>query len=165
MSDVETRSPSKRTQATLPPAFLHFHIGGFSGHSWELAWTEGRRWLREHAHGYGLLKSTSWRPYSLPERSPWGRFGRLLDDLKLWDWPDTFVDNNVLDGTQWSIEIHWKGQRQKTYGSNAFPDGFDRLERALRRLASTIDASNDEVEYMPLATTCRDSLDDPSTRQ
>lgn len=47
---------------------------------------------------------------------------KLYNELYINEWKKSYEDPNVLDGTQWELEIKLNGRRKRTYsGSNAYP--------------------------------------------
>ena len=56
-------------------------------------------------------------------------FFERLRDLYIGEWRKKYVNNNILDGTQWSLTIKYNnGKPQaKYYGSNAYPYSFEGL--------------------------------------
>lgn len=53
---------------------------------------------------------------------------KILKELKVIDllnWKSEYVDQYILDGTQWSIEIVRKGRNIKKHGSNMYPKEWD----------------------------------------
>ena len=54
-------------------------------------------------------------------------FMQALQDLHFGEWKSQYVNPEVQDGTQWSLELHFSnGQRTVSFsGSNAYPDNFD----------------------------------------
>ena len=40
--------------------------------------------------------------------------------MRVWEWLPEYC-NEVLDGTCWSLELEWAGQRVVSRGSNGFP--------------------------------------------
>lgn len=60
----------------------------------------------------------------------------LVDRLYLCEWPRSSINKDILDGTQWSIDIKFQGRRTiKKFGSNKFPPYFPELEKAMRKLS------------------------------
>ena len=56
-------------------------------------------------------------------------YGRLF----LHEWKKKYVDLNVLDGTQWELEIKLtKGRKRSYYGSNMYPPYWENLKRLFR---------------------------------
>lgn len=44
----------------------------------------------------------------------------------------------ACDGTQWEIMVTYNGNlKKKVFGSNAYPEGFDKIERLFKRLLRT----------------------------
>ena len=60
----------------------------------------------------------------------------IIDKLYICEWPRTSIDKDILDGTQWSIEIKYQGRRTiKKFGSNKFPPYFSELKKAMSKLS------------------------------
>ena len=60
----------------------------------------------------------------------------IINKLYICEWPDSSIDKDILDGTQWSIEIKYQGRRKiKKHGSNKFPPGFTEFLKAMRKLS------------------------------
>ena len=58
---------------------------------------------------------------------------RLFNELYVHEWKKKYIDPDVLDGTQWSLEISLSGRRKRTvYGSNAFPPYWRELMSLFR---------------------------------
>lgn len=59
----------------------------------------------------------------------------MIPKLYILEWPTSSIDSNILDGTQWSIEIKYQGKRKiKKHGSNKFPPYFTELVKAMSKL-------------------------------
>jgi hypothetical protein len=59
----------------------------------------------------------------------------IIPKLYILEWPSSSIDSNILDGTQWSIEIKYQGKRKiKKHGSNKFPPYFTELVKAMSKL-------------------------------
>lgn len=55
-------------------------------------------------------------------------FLKALADLHLEKWEDDYVDPDILDGTQWELELTFKNGTARTWdGSNAYPPNFTSL--------------------------------------
>ncbi len=53
---------------------------------------------------------------------------KLYGKLYLHEWKKNYVDSEVLDGTQWELEISLIGKRKRSYGgSNAYPPYWKEL--------------------------------------
>ena len=57
-----------------------------------------------------------------------GVIKKLYEELCIHEWKRKYVDNDILDGTQWSLRIKLTGGRERHYyGSNEFPILWDEL--------------------------------------
>lgn len=99
---------------------IHAEVGGFTGDSYiaeiDLAGRKG-----------------SWKKYRYSEET----FSRTIDDkevadficqLKMIDflnWKSSYVEPDILDGTQWNIVVIREGRTIKKYGSNKYPLGWE----------------------------------------
>ena len=50
-----------------------------------------------------------------------------LIETNLLNWKRNYYDNDILDGTQWEIEIIRDGRNFKRYGNNNYPKEWERL--------------------------------------
>lgn len=57
-------------------------------------------------------------------------FDQKLDEIGVRNWDHNYIDEAVLDGIQWDLEI----DDMKWSGSNAFPQGFDDMVSLLTDL-------------------------------
>ena len=57
----------------------------------------------------------------------WTDLLQSLDSLHIDDWAEQYDDPDVLDGTQWSLDIVYSEGKEGAYywGSNKYPDNFD----------------------------------------
>lgn len=77
-----------------------------------------------------------------PTAEDWERFWSAAEACDLWNWTRRYDDPDILDGTQWQVEITLGSRRLKSSGSNAYPGGegdgssklFTSLLRAVRKL-------------------------------
>ncbi|MBK7764450.1 MAG: hypothetical protein IPI46_14110 [Bacteroidetes bacterium] len=51
-------------------------------------------------------------------------------------WEAEYDDPNTLDGTQWELEFEFLNTKFRTYGSNAYPRGFNTFLRKLKKVLS-----------------------------
>jgi hypothetical protein len=49
-------------------------------------------------------------------------------------WKKLYTNPDILDGTSWSVSIKYNGERFKSTGSNAYPEGFDEFTKNVRKL-------------------------------
>jgi hypothetical protein len=60
---------------------------------------------------------------------------KFLEELKLTNllnWKAEYWDNNILDGTQWSVEIVTDGRVISKSGSNDYPEGWEMFCKLIR---------------------------------
>lgn len=63
---------------------------------------------------------------------------KFLEELKIIDlmnWKSKYIDNEILDGTQWSIEIVRKERNLKKYGSNVYPKTWRAFCDLIKRIS------------------------------
>ena len=105
---------------------FEFEYGGFcSGYETHSYTIVGEKVLFELGHGF------SQEPFDLPDDEPITKeeFLERLAELHIGEWKKNYVNPLVLDGTQWSIDIEYEGDRKPVHidGSNAFPYNFNDL--------------------------------------
>ena len=103
-----------------------FEYGGFcSGYETHSYTFVGEKVLFEFRHGFGQ------EPFDLPvyESITKEEFLGRLAELHIGEWKKNYVNPSILDGTQWSIDIEYEGDRKPVHidGSNKFPYNFDDL--------------------------------------
>ena len=79
-----------------------------------------------------------------PSPEAWARFWLAVETAGVWRWAAVYHNHEIMDGTQWSLELEHQGQAVKTSGSNAYPGcvgpvysnscEFGQLLKALRHL-------------------------------
>lgn len=58
-----------------------------------------------------------------------------LYNLHLEYWKKEYIDHNIMDGTQWTVEIYYAdGKVKEIYGSNKYPQNFEKLEKIFSRV-------------------------------
>lgn len=58
---------------------------------------------------------------------------RLYSDLHVHEWKKNYIDPDVLDGTQWHLDIRFTNSRKRSYyGSNDFPPYWNELVKIFR---------------------------------
>ncbi len=106
-----------------------FIYGGFAGIHKKVYTISGDEVLCETE---SMIKTLS---ADHPEEEPLDReeFLREIAKLHLGEWKKNYIDDTILDGVQWSIEIQYEDGRKPVhfYGSNDFPYNFDELLRLL----------------------------------
>ena len=77
----------------------------------------------------GKVKSNPWNHARLTAKN----FIMGIAEFHIGEWERKYINNNVPDGTQWSIDIEYDDERKPVHieGSNAFPYNFRELMRFL----------------------------------
>jgi hypothetical protein len=94
--------------------------------------------------GYRVIRSwrendapmPQWRPLAEVDRI---RIEDVLEQVEYWKWDQSYSDPHILDGTIWSIKVRGGktgGRRKNCDGMNEFPQGWDKLQAAIMKLAN-----------------------------
>jgi len=119
------------------PAFikeLYFCVGGFFSPS---HWI----YLNDEKYGKALRYVSPDRPYidiksdaadcnisTIPIGNKWAEFNKDLLMCYFIDWKDHYINQDILDGTQWQLNVTFdNGIKIKRYGSNAYPPHWKKL--------------------------------------
>ena len=82
--------------------------------------------------------------HSLDQREPLTKIvspeliEEFIERLKFIDflnWKSKYVDPDVLDGTQWEIEIIREGRNLKKYGDNSYPNEWEEFCKAIEKVS------------------------------
>ena len=89
----------------------------------------------------------------------WTDLLHSLDSLHIDDWAEQYDDPDVLDGTQWSLDIAYSKETEGAHywGSNKYPDNFDEFMRSKRivyHLNNTLCNSGATNNYNRLKVMC-----------
>jgi hypothetical protein len=58
----------------------------------------------------------------------------VFNDIDFLNWDKEYYIP-ALDGTQWTLKVTYNGNlKKKVHGSNAYPDGFRKVERLMKSL-------------------------------
>ena len=98
------------------PNTVHFGIGGFNGPCWDVELKTGALVVRETRAGYVEGKET----LVTPTVEAWSRFWQAVENTGVWQWQSRYF-SEVLDGTQWELELAHAGRTLRCDGSNAYP--------------------------------------------
>ena len=99
---------------------LYFYYGGFSGPFYEILCKDKQF---EISLGDIGVKDTYY--ISSPPEDKWETFWCFLDENQVWKWKKNYINQNVLDGTQWELDFSNSIKKIKSYGSNKFPNKRD----------------------------------------
>lgn len=116
------------------PEIFSAAIGGFGGPYYQVIWKDGT--LTYSTDLYGTPQKL------LIEPEQWRYFWKALIELGVWKWEERYNNPGVLDGTSWSIHIEYQGRSVKSFGSNAYPGGEQRIEPSVvfRRFCRAVSA-------------------------
>jgi hypothetical protein len=56
-----------------------------------------------------------------------------LKEVNLLNWKKKYINNDILDGTQWNIIIDVNGRKREKYGSNAYPKEWGMFSELISR--------------------------------
>lgn len=98
------------------PTIFNARIGGFLGPSYSVKLKDGSLVYSASKGGQEIDSSKI-----IPTAAQWREFHDALNNLNVWQWRTNYINPDVLDGTQWSLEIKFEDQSLKTCGSNCYP--------------------------------------------
>jgi len=111
------------------PETLEIRIGGFSGPCYGLVKVDETLEYQSNGCSNGAVHVSI-----VPTTARWKAFRCKLDKFNVWYWRRRYVDDNILDGTQWEMKLCYPDRRILTSGSNDYPPDFNLLIRAVRAL-------------------------------
>jgi hypothetical protein len=112
---------------------IEFSIGGFS---------QGNKTYRVEESAITCFEEAGYlvsKPPEMTEETPLSQEQQndlisLFNQLGFLNWEKSYWEN-ICDGEQWELMITYNGNlRKKVEGSNAYPKGFRKIERLLKRL-------------------------------
>ena len=116
--DNKTKKISKK------PSVLKFSLGGFSQGTTGIELV-GKEITRGFQYKEVLCS---------PTQEEWDIFLKALNTHNVWNWEEYYMNPDILDGTQWSLEIKAGSLKVKSGGSNEYPPEFDGLIQAIHDL-------------------------------
>lgn len=137
-----TTGPVDADAAGAPSSFT-FVVGGFLGPTDSYV-VSGTTLVHSHLDNSGDQDPELVQGEPTPEA--WAAFRAELDALDAWSWDSTYLNVDVMDGTQWVLGVEWDGRTIQSSGSNAFPgspgpeygEQFERLIAAVEALAASV---------------------------
>ena len=103
----------------IKPLHFEFSIGGYSGPCYNVKLKKGK--LLYHYSDGGNYFNPSEATVVVPTERKWLNFRKKLDIIDVWGWGASYDNPNVLDGTQWELEIDYEIKKISTNGSNSYP--------------------------------------------
>ena len=120
---------------------VNFFIGGYFGddHYFDISLASGSYILTyRHVQFDGMNRSKNdaiEQTKTLSEKEAVYLQG-IISKLYICEWPGSNIDSDILDGTQWSLEIKYQGiMKIEKHGSNKFPPYFPELLKAMSKLS------------------------------
>ena len=110
----------RKVSATSAPIRLVASIGGFHGPNYEVRWF--RRKLR--------YRTDESRASFVPSISDWVEFWAALDKIGVWSWHTSYHHPEILDGTQWALDLSDGSRSVRCTGSNRYPRSFQKFLKA-----------------------------------
>jgi hypothetical protein len=104
-------NPEVKDQSQYPAVFS-FSYGSFADYR-EVRWENDGLVYRQDLRAEVITLS--------PTVADWRRFWALSEAVNLWEWREYYMNDEILDGTQWELEVEFQGQKVVSGGSNAFP--------------------------------------------
>jgi hypothetical protein len=101
------------------PELLEVSIGGFDGPSYKVFFKDQEMSYLYRASSHPKDKK---KFIILPVTdTQWNDFRQNLDMLNIWSWPTSCRNQNVMDGTQWKVVLHYPDRSIDASGSNSYP--------------------------------------------
>ncbi|MDO5835382.1 MAG: HEAT repeat domain-containing protein [Methanobacterium sp.] len=66
----------------------------------------------------------------------WIDFWEMMDQIDIFDWKESYTDDDVYDGDLWSLKIQFHDKTLTSGGSNAYPPAFRQFLFAIQELTS-----------------------------
>jgi len=71
--------------------------------------------------------------YILPIKE-WKKYSNKINKITK-KWAAKYVNNNIMDGYQWSLSFLFRnGEKKDYYGSNSFPDNWNDFKKILTKI-------------------------------
>jgi hypothetical protein len=134
LESARGRLPEPKQRAlrpVSPPKAFYLTIGGYpTGYS-AVLW---RRGVLRYMPPMSRLRDANNR-LLVPSAEEVRWFAQRLRRIGVYAWERRYEFPDICDGTGWSLRINWPGQgRVRSDGSNASPERFRSLVRAVRQL-------------------------------
>jgi hypothetical protein len=110
---------------------IEFTIGGWDSSSTLIL--EGGKILVFPYPGFNIGNDSPAVNHS-PSNEEWLEFSKSLDQLNVENWKRSYQYRGIEDGTQWHLKIQTKSSKIDTGGSNAYPENFNGLLKAINML-------------------------------
>lgn len=111
---------------------IEFTIGGWNRKS-KLILDGGKVLVFPYPMNFNLKNGTPAVSYS-PTDENWLEFLQNIDQLNVVEWKKSYSNPAILDGTQWNLKILTNSTEIHSGGSNAYPENFNGLLKAINKL-------------------------------
>lgn len=93
----------------------------------------------------GILMGTK---FSDSEKNKFHEFiDKLINKIMVFTWDNYYSNEDVLDGEEWRVIIHYKSGRTRSFsGMNAYPSNFDDFVKLCKAYDFAFDGSNYDFE-------------------
>lgn len=118
----------------FPDLHFKFHYGSFNGHI-QMESSFCGKFLQVSGGGWTGKDSL----IRLPDEW-WTQLRQVMIKLEVFDWQNTYMNHNILDGIQWGLEIKLAEISVKSAGSNDYPDEERLFRPFMAFLEKTIQA-------------------------
>lgn len=59
---------------------------------------------------------------------------KMIDKLNLKNWKESYANNDIMDGTQWDVELIFNDESKSMYGSNDYPKEWESFSKVISRI-------------------------------
>lgn len=116
--------------AEIVPKKLYFNILSIDGPSYRIELSEGYVTYSVKQPG----KKATPPLHIAPTGEKWREFRHELDRLKVWRWKPGYGGKNLIEGTQWKLDIEYSDRAIHTEGHRDFPNDYDSFLKAVGKL-------------------------------
>ncbi len=111
---------------------LEAFVGGYAGNSYELTIDFESKKAEYRIFDYGYIPAEKQIFYISEENLE--QLLQGLDEVKLLQWKQSYVDSGVLDGTDWSVKVYFQSEIFESSGINAYPKKWKQFCKVLEKL-------------------------------
>lgn len=113
------------------PSVLEVSIGGYMGPSFRISLDHQEILYSSFTAGFELAREA----IITPSDEHWFEFLKTIDHIGVWNWKSEYRNRlEIIDGTQWKLEIQYGDKQISVHGDNAYPPDFDQVIDAIRKL-------------------------------
>ena len=120
---------------------IEFSIGGYGGDSYLVSVEKTDQGAHIHVQRweYGHRECEPTDDFDITRKRWENLVEKLYEKIRIHEWKRRYKDPDILDGTQWSLMVFMKDEREACIsGSNSYPPNFNELLRAFRAFAKDI---------------------------